>query len=261
MAFMVVMMREAGVDTGRLDDVDGNMLEAFDRKPYTSTQEKAWLVLAARSVMHGGKPLDIAVNGRPVNGAATASMELSVADLRAGVSIRNRGAETAFVSATISGAPSYDLGAAGDGLAITKRFITLEGKELDLDAVEQGDLVVVVLSGEAKALRPAHQLLVTDLLPAGLEIENPDLGGADISEKLGLDLVLSKAKHIEARDDRFVAAVDLESGVHRTFAFAYIARATMPGTFKAPGAYVEDMYQPRYFARSEVRNLTVRPPR
>ena len=258
MAFMVVMMREAGVETGRLDDVVENMLEAFDRKPYTSTQEKAWLVLAARSVMHGDKLLDITINDRPVNGVATASMELSVEDLRAGVSIRNRGQETAFVSATISGAPSYDLGADGDGLAISKRFFTLEGKELDLDAVEQGDLVVVVLSGEAKALRPAHQLLVTDLLPAGLEIENPDLGGADISEKLGLDLVLSKAKHLEARDDRFVVAVDLESGDDRTFAFAYIARATMPGKFKVPGSYVEDMYQPRYFGRSEVRNLTVR---
>jgi len=43
-----------------------------------------------------------------------------------------------------------------------------------------------------------------------------------------------------------------------TYRVAYIARATVPGTFVLPASVVEDMYTPSIFARTQVKQLSVR---
>jgi uncharacterized protein YfaS (alpha-2-macroglobulin family) len=42
-----------------------------------------------------------------------------------------------------------------------------------------------------------------------------------------------------------------------TFRLAYIARATVPGTFAQPAAFVEDMYAPKVFGRTEMTTTTI----
>ena len=54
-------------------------------------------------------------------------------------------------------------------------------------------------------------------------------------------------KIAEARDDRYVAAIDLRGEPRR---LAYLVRAVTPGDFAMPGAVAEDMYRPAVFARS-----------
>ena len=65
---------------------------------------------------------------------------------------------------------------------------------------------------------------------------------------------LSRARVAEARDDRFVAAVDVR-GKNR-FTLAYVVRAVTPGTYAAPGVVVEDMYRPgRFRAHRQSKHL------
>ncbi|MEZ5580942.1 MAG: hypothetical protein R3F36_13820 [Candidatus Competibacteraceae bacterium] len=52
--------------------------------------------------------------------------------------------------------------------------------------------------------------------------------------------------HTEIRDDRFVAALDLDAGDKRRFTLAYLARAVTPGIYHNR-RYVEDMYKPWQF--------------
>jgi len=91
--------------------------------------------------------------------------------------------------------------------------------------------------------------LVTDLLPAGLEIENFDLG----DEKQWAQVVIqgiavrdrgsaATLRHEEFRDDRYVAALDLQPGA--TARLFYLVRAVTPGTYTVPPPMVEDMYRP-----------------
>jgi uncharacterized protein YfaS (alpha-2-macroglobulin family) len=61
----------------------------------------------------------------------------------------------------------------------------------------------------------------------------------------------------EARDDRFVAAMDLPG--REPFAFAYIARAVTPGDFLLPGAEAKDMYRPTVAARTAARRVAIAP--
>ena len=124
-----------------------------------------------------------------------------------------------------------------------------------LDAVRQNDVLIIVLEGGA-ATKLTHQALLTHPLPAGWEIENPRLG-AETAETLPWLGALSEPKAYEARDDRYVAAIDLTPEAP-AFRLAYIVRAVTPGTYDLPGAVLEDMYRPRYFARQAGGRITVR---
>ena len=59
----------------------------------------------------------------------------------------------------------------------------------------------------------------------------------------------------EARDDRYVAAIDVRSDA---VILAYMVRAVTPGEYTIPGANVEDMYRPDVFARSQAGRVTIR---
>ena len=101
-----------------------------------------------------------------------------------------------------------------------------------------------------------HQALIVDLLPAGFEIENPRIGDGRSTEDVAQQLGLTAVDHVEMRDDRFVAAIDL-NGSYREFAVAYLVRAVTPGTFTLPAAFVEDMYMPQHHARTAMGQITI----
>ena len=91
--------------------------------------------------------------------------------------------------------------------------------------------------------------LLTDLLPAGLEIENFNLGDgkqwADVVVD-GINIASrsdeAEVRHEEFRDDRYIAALKLGAGSRaRLF---YLVRAVTPGSYTAPPPLVEDMYRP-----------------
>ena len=51
----------------------------------------------------------------------------------------------------------------------------------------------------------------------------------------------ARIKHSEYRDDRFVAAADLDG---RPLDLFYLVRVVTPGRYVVPAAYAEDMYRP-----------------
>ena len=97
--------------------------------------------------------------------------------------------------------------------------------------------------------------MVSDPLPAGFEIDNPNLitgGSLTNLDWLGLE---SDVAHSEFRQDRFLTAIDRYG--NETFRLAYIVRAVSPGTFHYPAASVEDMYRPDYTAHTDTGTLTI----
>ena len=144
-----------------------------------------------------------------------------------------------------------------EGVVVQKRLSTMDGQPVALDAITQGDRMIIdiiVAPSETRTI-PA---IVVDLLPAGFEIEavvDPgDAGANGASSWLGQ---LNSPRIAEARDDRFVAAIDLRE--RRSIRLAYIVRAVTPGTYTFPGAVMEDMYRPDVFGRSESRSVSIAP--
>jgi len=114
----------------------------------------------------------------------------------------------------------------------------------------------VVLQGRSEN-NIDHEALIVDLLPAGFEIENAAIGGFEGGDRLKFLPRKSAFLYEAARDDRYIAALNLGSS-SRTFATSYIVRAVTPGTYKLPGVFVEDMYKPQYHARGASASVTIR---
>ena len=103
-------------------------------------------------------------------------------------------------------------------------------------------------SGEAR-------LIVDDPLPAGFEIDNPNLvRGGDIAALDWLETT-EETRMTEFRQDRFLAALDWTST--GPFRLAYVVRAVSPGSFHLPAATVEDMYRPTWRAWTDAGRVTV----
>jgi uncharacterized protein YfaS (alpha-2-macroglobulin family) len=99
------------------------------------------------------------------------------------------------------------------------------------------------------------RLMVNDPLPAGFEIDNPNLLRAgDIGTLSDLD-VTDFTDHSEFRQERFLAAVTHRRG--DLMRLAYIVRAVTPGSFHHPAASVEDMYRPAFRAQTASGHVVI----
>ncbi|MEO8113534.1 MAG: alpha-2-macroglobulin family protein, partial [Phenylobacterium sp.] len=220
-----------------------------------NTQEQARLLQAAHYMLRTAGPMHISAQGAipmsPAGGAARWSVG-RLADAR----FANQGTGGLWRTVTVTGAPVSAPAPEANGLTLAKQLLTLQGAVVDPGSLRQGDRVIVLISGRSSQARTTA-LVVDDPLPAGFEVEAV-LGPADAQEGpfrfLGK---LSSAQVTEARDDRFVAAMELEG--NKDFAFAYVARAVTPGEFLLPGAEARDMYRPSLNGRTGVRRTAIAP--
>lgn len=131
------------------------------------------------------------------------------------------------------------------GLSLKRRYVDAKGKEVPLNLLKQGAPVFVELTLTAD--RPMENVAVVDLLPACVEIENPNLataehfGAVEPEDALAVD-------RVEARDDRMIVFVSLpEAGKPKTFRYA--SRVVTAGRFALGPAWAECMYDPEIRAR------------
>lgn len=260
MAATVYLSAYANIELGDWGPVVQELTERAGRTRYLSTQEKAWMLLAASALGEAGT-VRVSVAGRSLpQSTRPVYLRFDAEMLRDGVDLANHGDEPLWQGVTLTGVPRDELRAEREGFSVTRAFYTLDGKRADLDELRQGDVLVGLINGEA-ITGLDHQAMVVDLLPAGFELENASLeGGRDTDEMRWLP-DLSRTRHTELRDDRFVAALALEGRSRRQFSLAYMVRAVSPGTYKLPAVYVEDMYQPTFFARGSMDVVTIAPAR
>ena len=223
--------------------------------PPRTTQEQAWMLLAARAVQETAEGLDLRVDGVRVD--TSLSRSVSGEQIAANpIRVENQGPEAITAIVTTVAAPVDPPKAGGNGFAITRSYHDLEGKEVPIESVEQNQRFVVVLTIEQTNALPAR-IVVTDLLPAGLEIDNPRLvDSATLSSFSWLGE--TAPAHTEFRDDRFVAAFDTSGRNDGPIRVAYVVRAVVPGVYAHPAAQVEDMYRPQFAARTAARWMMVR---
>jgi alpha-2-macroglobulin len=199
----------AGVDVPKLTDV---LAKAYATKTYTSTQEQAWMLLAAKALADQAAATTLTVGGATHTGQFLRALKpAELADSGLVISNDSETATNAIVS--VIGSALTPEPAASKGFTLERTYYTLEGKKVDLvsasggvGALKQNDRLVVVLKVAAK--QTGGRIIVVDRLPAGLEIENPKLvQGGDIKTLEWLK-VTTTPEHTEFRDDRFVAAFD-----------------------------------------------------
>jgi hypothetical protein len=171
-------------------------------------------------------------------------------------SVVNRMSQPLTAVVTKYAAPLEPLPAASNGYEITRKYYRLDGSEAPLNDVQQNERFVVVLT-VSEFNNTASQIMVSDLLPGGFEIDNPRL--VQSAQLENFDWIGdTRASHTEFRSDRFLAAYQRDIGAPRSFNLAYVVRAVTPGRYTHPAASVEDMYRPQYSARTASGFLEVK---
>ena len=173
------------------------------RASYTSTQDEAWMLLAARAIKQGNEGIQLTVNGSPHSGPFSTRVtgdEL----LNQPIVIANPSPDPVEAVVTTVAAPAQPLPAGGNGFTIERTYYKLDGSEANVTEATQNERYVVVLKVNQLNDWPSR-VLVNDLLPAGFEIDNPRLvNSADLTNFPWL--AQTEAAHLEFRDDRFIAA-------------------------------------------------------
>ncbi len=252
-AAVLTLGLETGIDGVDLSGLVTQVSAGRAGRDHTSTQEDAWSLLAAHALLTEAPPR-LEIDGTIREGAYARRFDTD--DLTGDApAIVNRADDAVTAEVTVRGVPLVAPPAYTEGYQITRSYYTMEGETADPSVVAQGDRLVAVV--EVLPIDEAFaRVMVNDPLPAGFEIDNPDiLRGGDVA---ALDIALTtEVAHTEFRAERFLAAFDKPQGDTVPRRFAYVVRAVSPGDFVHPAATVEDMYRPERRGRTNETLVSV----
>ncbi len=259
MAALITLMSEAKLPNGDVAPLLDRLAGMQARRSYLSTQEEAWILRAARATATPDDKMNLGYADQKLEALGKPFFaKAGPEELAKGVTATNNGTGPIFAKVTASGIPGEDLPAVDSGFGIERKLYSIDGQEVQLNQIRQNDIVVVVIRGQVKDYAQ-HQVLVVDLLPAGLEIENERLTNTRRTGDLAWLPELTEVNYSEFLDDRFIAAFDIREQSPTAFALSYMARAVTPGQYKLPAIAVEDMYNPEIRGRSAAAKLAVLP--
>ncbi|HEX4797289.1 MAG TPA: MG2 domain-containing protein [Humisphaera sp.] len=142
------------------------------------------------------------------------------------------------------GVPMQPPAPSDQGIEIRRRYLNERGEPLNLAAVRSGDLVQIEIA--LRAGEALSNIVIDDLLPAGLEIENPRLENHSAGmvkrdetphDPNNLDF---RPARIDMRDDRLILVGDIHEAGRAVY--TYTARAVAPGRFVVPPIQAQCMY-------------------
>ena len=213
---------------------------------WLSTQERAFAFLAlgkhARMANNSTATAEIKVNGKTVGKVDEKSWTADMKTLGGNnIEIAAKGngrlyyfwqAEGISVSGAYTEEDSY--------LKVRKRFFDRNGKPITGNTFKQNDLIIVGITLERSFNTPIENVVITDLLPAGFEIENPrtkEIPGMDwIKDAMTPDA-------LDLRDDRIHFFVNADQAKQTYY---YAVRAVSPGAYKMGPVNADAMYNGEY---------------
>ena len=243
----------------KLAEEVGRMLAA---QKYPTTQENAFALMAL------GKYFARQAAKKPFSGSVYAGKTLlasfdsnttlnlqGIADTGELRIVMDPGYEdgAAFFSVETRGIPAIaGYKPAQNGVSVTRTYLNRDGTPLTAAQVPQGALIVAATT--IKSLSgPVDNVVIENLLPAGLEVENPRL---ETTEKLPwMEKNDLSAAYVDLRDDRvlfFTALPDDEEHTHYA-----LLRAVTPGDYQSPPIQAEAMYAPDIRANGELSRFSV----
>ena len=221
---------------------------------YTSTQEKLALFLLGRQFIGGDGgakwTAEVTEKDKPqsIEGAGSLIRPLTAAALQGGIHVKSTHGGKLYLQLSFSGNPVKMPDSRGDVIALSRDLFEADGKPLRDRALRVGESVIVRVTVNARNWSVIPSGIVIDRIPAGLEIENLNIAQGEGLGSVSIDnvnpaqaMLDRRIKHVEFRDDRFVAAVRVDG---QTMSLFYRVRVVTPGKFVFPPLYAEDMYRP-----------------
>ncbi|HOO63422.1 MAG TPA: hypothetical protein PK364_05830, partial [Synergistaceae bacterium] len=156
-----------------------------------------------------------------------------------------------YYSWSVEGVPQEAPKPSKQGLSVSRSYHRRDGTSLKQgDTINQGEMLEVRL--ELLSDRPVEHVVLSDLLPGGLEIDNPRLAAALEGSKRYVSV------REEIRDDRLLLFVSyLDKG--EALQYSYRVRGVTAGIFTVPPVAAEAMYDPSLQALGQAGTLEIKP--
>jgi len=244
-------LRDEAIALNTLVDVDpGNaqipvmrkhVVDLLKNDPWINTQEAAFSFLAlgkiARAEGKSNITAEVKVGGKTVakvngdwKGSNTTLKSNSVEIVTKG----NGRLYYTWVAEGISTTGAYK--EEDNYIKVRRQFFDRYGNPLNGTTFRQNDLIIVELTLDKAFNSPIENIVLTDLLPAGFEIENPRT-----KEIPGMDWIKEESAPValDVRDDRINFFVNAYSDKQRYY---YAVRAVSLGQFKQGPVSADAMY-------------------
>lgn len=260
-------IRDEAISLNALIDVDpGNpqiaimsrhVADKLKQRAWYNTQECSFSLLAlgklAKAANKATVAADIRVNGKSAGKANGKTLRLTAKQL---------GGTNVEIVTTGSGRLYYywqseGISASGDYkeedsyIRVRRKFFDRYGRTITGSTFKQNDMVIVQLTLENSYSGDVDNIVISDLLPAGFEIENPrtkEIPGMDWIKEASTPLSL------DVRDDRINLFVDLKNNRQTYY---YAVRAVSPGVYRMGPVGAEAMYNGEYHSYNGAGTITV----
>ncbi|WP_400192122.1 alpha-2-macroglobulin [Hymenobacter sp. B81] len=226
---------------------------------WLSTQERAFALLAlgkvARQNRNSTVTATLAEAGGTVLGQYKGPQNLAVSNVaNRRLSVKTQGSGALYYFWTLEGiSPTGQMREEDQFLQVRRQFLDRNGSPLGRAEFRQNDLVVVKITLQAaETAGEVPNVAITDLLPAGLEIENPRIGAV---RELTWATDAATPDYLDVRDDRINL---FTTATGKPKSFYYLARAVSKGTFKLGPVSADAMYNAEYHSYSGAGTVRVR---
>jgi uncharacterized protein YfaS (alpha-2-macroglobulin family) len=207
---------------------------------YLNTQERAFSFLALGKIAKGAAQSNVTADIKS-NGKTIATINgndwKSGKNLSSNIDIVTKGNGRIYYSWQAEGISKSGAYKEEDQyIKVRRTFFDRYGKEITGNTFQQNDLVIVRITLEKKFDGDIDNIVITDLLPAGFEIENPRT-----KEIPGMDWIKDAAAplSLDVRDDRIHFFVNAYKPKQTYY---YAVRAVSLGTFKQGPVSADAMY-------------------
>ncbi len=220
---------------------------------YYSTQEEAFALIAlgkvSRRVGHdkgtavvsyGGKKVELKDNDVVINQGLVGQ----------NVSISAKGGAVFYYYETSGISTSNTVKQEDNFMRIRRSYFDRWGREVTGGVFKQNDLVVVRLTLDMQYGSPIENVAISDLLPAGFEVENSRI--TDIPDLKWISSQTTPT-NTDYRDDR----VNLFTNLNGVQTFYYVVRAVSPGVYHVGPAAADAMYNGEFHSYNGATTLRV----
>ncbi|WP_266362563.1 alpha-2-macroglobulin family protein [Tellurirhabdus rosea] len=239
LALVLNTLLETDADNLAIPTLARRLSQALNGTSYLNTQESAYAVLAlgklAKRAAASTATATVLANGKAIGNFTGQTLRLTNGIAGRPLTLATKGSGNLYwftQSEGLSATGGYTDEDAG--LRVRRQFLDRNGAPLS--SFRQNDLVVVKITLAAENGVPVKNVVVTDMLPAAFEIENPRL-----TEPREMPWIQNAAKpdHFDVRDDRIHFFTDV-SGPEQSF--YYLVRVVSRGTFALGPVSADAMY-------------------
>jgi hypothetical protein len=227
---------------GQIVEMSRHLTQRLKTERYLNTQERAFAFLAlgkiARSTARSNVTGEVRVNGKTVAKLNGKDWKGTSEELKSNsIEIVTKGNGRLYYSWVAEGiSASGNYVQEDQYVKVRRTFYDRTGKQITGNSFRQNDLIIIGITLEKTYSNTIENIVITDLLPAGFEIENPRT-----KEIPGMDWIkdASDPVSLDIRDDRIHFFVNATEAKQKYY---YAVRAVSPGVFRQGPVSADAMY-------------------